>query len=183
MRSVLPAGGFVVVGGPPASGKTTLVAAIAPRLGLTVLAKDTIKEALMEALPPSDIDDSRRLGGASMEVLFALAAASPGAILEANWWASVAGPRIGALPGSIVEVFCRCDPQLAYQRYRDRAPDRHPGHFDSIREFSAMYPTDSCRPIAAGWPVIELDTSRPVDIDVAVEQIGSALTIALNTGG
>lgn len=177
MNGLLPAGGFVVVGGPPASGKTTLVAALAPRIGLAVLAKDTIKEALMDASPPADIDASRRLGGASMEVLFALAAASPGAILEANWWASVAGPRIAALPGSIVEVFCQCDPQLAYQRYRDRASGRHPGHFDSIRDPSALYTEEACRPIAAGWPVIEVETSGPVDIDALVGQIVSALLV------
>ncbi|MDQ2845181.1 MAG: ATP-binding protein [Actinomycetota bacterium] len=178
-----PASGFVVVGGPPASGKTTLVAALAPRLGLPVLAKDTIKEALMGALPPAGIDDSRRLGGASMEVLFALAAASPGAILEANWWATITGPRIAALAGPVVEVFCSCDPELARRRYLDRAADRHRGHFDSIRDFSSLYTADSCRPVAGGWPVIEVDTSRPVNVDGLVEQIGSALTIALNTGG
>jgi predicted kinase len=42
----LPAGTFVVVSGPPASGKTTLAVAIAPALGLPLIAKDTIKQAL-----------------------------------------------------------------------------------------------------------------------------------------
>ena len=37
----------MVVSGPPASGKTTLSRAIAPVLGLPLIAKDTIKQALI----------------------------------------------------------------------------------------------------------------------------------------
>jgi replication-associated recombination protein RarA len=44
-----------VVSGPPASGKTTLAQAIAPALGLPLIAKDTIKQALMTVLPVPDI--------------------------------------------------------------------------------------------------------------------------------
>jgi predicted kinase len=55
----LPPGTFVVVSGPPASGKTTLARAIAPALGLPLVAKDTIKEALMSVLPVPDIETSR----------------------------------------------------------------------------------------------------------------------------
>jgi hypothetical protein len=47
----LTPGVFVVVSGPPASGKTTLSRAIAPVLGLPLIAKDTIKQALMTVLP------------------------------------------------------------------------------------------------------------------------------------
>jgi predicted kinase len=46
-----PGGGlFVLVAGWPGSGKSTLAAALAPELGLPLLAKDEIKEALMDAL-------------------------------------------------------------------------------------------------------------------------------------
>ena len=41
---------FVLVTGPPGSGKTTLAGPLAIALGLTLIAKDPIKEALMEAL-------------------------------------------------------------------------------------------------------------------------------------
>lgn len=44
-----------MVSGPPASGKTTLAQAIAPALGLPLIAKDTIKQALMTVLPVPDI--------------------------------------------------------------------------------------------------------------------------------
>ena len=65
----LPPCTFVVVSGPPASGKTTLARAIAPALGLPLVAKDTIKEALMSVLPVPDIETSRAVGRASVAAL------------------------------------------------------------------------------------------------------------------
>jgi predicted kinase len=59
----LPPGVFVVVSGPPASGKTTLARAIAPALSLPLIAKDTIKEALMTVLPVPGLRRRRPLLG------------------------------------------------------------------------------------------------------------------------
>jgi len=42
---------FVVVSGPPASGKSTLAPVLARALSLPLVAKDTIKDALMTVLP------------------------------------------------------------------------------------------------------------------------------------
>jgi len=53
----LPSGTFVLVSGPSASGKTTLAQAIASDLGLPLIAKDTINQALMTVLP---VQTSRR---------------------------------------------------------------------------------------------------------------------------
>lgn len=54
---------FVLVAGWPGSGKSTLAAALATRLDLPLLAKDEIKEALMDALGrPQTVADSQRLG-------------------------------------------------------------------------------------------------------------------------
>jgi len=49
MADDLPPRTFVVVSGPSASGKTTLARAIAPALGLPLVAKDTIKVAPLTA--------------------------------------------------------------------------------------------------------------------------------------
>ena len=60
---------FVVVSGPPASGKSTLAPALAAELGLPLVAKDTIKNALMSVLPVPDVDTSRQLGRAAVAAM------------------------------------------------------------------------------------------------------------------
>ena len=53
--------GFVLVGGWPGSGKTTLSSALPSELGVPHLSKDQVKEALMDATgAPSDVEASRR---------------------------------------------------------------------------------------------------------------------------
>ncbi len=46
--------GFVVVSGPPASGKSSLAPLLATSLDLPLLAKDVIKDALVDALGAPD---------------------------------------------------------------------------------------------------------------------------------
>jgi predicted kinase len=75
---------FVIVSGPPGSGKSTLAQHLAHRLVLPLFAKDTIKEALMDALDVPDVATSRRLGAAAIETLLALARANGRGVLESN---------------------------------------------------------------------------------------------------
>ena len=60
---------FVLVAGWPGSGKTTLATALAGELGLPLLSKDEIKEALMDGLgPPETVAQSRRLPAGRLRV-------------------------------------------------------------------------------------------------------------------
>jgi predicted kinase len=52
---------LVLVGGAPASGKTTLAERLASALGFSVLHRDPISEALAEVLRPCSPDEQRKL--------------------------------------------------------------------------------------------------------------------------
>jgi predicted kinase len=155
---------YVVVSGPPASGKSTMAPELARGLALPLLAKDTIKDALMELMPVPDIEASRRIGGAAVAVMLAVAAESPvGAVLESTFFRSKAVVDLARLPGSVVEVFCRCRPEVAGARYTARAGSRGAGHFDHQRRPDELWNDEVAEPVGGAWPVIEVDTNEPVD--------------------
>ena len=155
---------FVVVSGPPASGKSTLAPVLARELGLPLIAKDTIKDALMSMLPVPDVETSRQLGRGAVASMLAVAAESPiGAVLESNFHRSVAVEDLRRLPGRVVEVFCRCDRAIAQHRYATRAGTRHAGHFDGVRTAEELWNDDVAEPVAGGWPLLEVDTNQRVD--------------------
>jgi len=168
---------YVVVSGPPGSGKSTLALALADRLGLPLLSKDTIKEAILGTLPAADVEGSRRVGRAAMEVLFALAAASPtGGVLEANFHRTPARTAIRELPGRSVEVYCRCPREVARARYRAREGGRVAGHFDADRTDDDLWHPEVNEPIAGGWPVVEVDTGRRVDMAELLDRLAGAVS-------
>jgi predicted kinase len=171
VSSQLPRRTFVVVSGPPGSGKTTLARAIAPELGLPMIAKDTIKEALLSVLPVPDVETSRIVGRASVAALLAVAAETAGAVLESVWHRSRSLPDLHRLPGNIVEVFCRCDPQIAARRYALRTGRRAAGHFDATRTVAELWNGEVAQPVAGGWPVIDVSTDSPVEMRPLVARI------------
>ncbi|PZS02250.1 MAG: hypothetical protein DLM56_12850 [Pseudonocardiales bacterium] len=166
--------GYVVVSGPPASGKTTLAAALRDELGLPLIAKDTIKEALMDILDVPDLAASRRIGQASVRVLYAVAREIRPAILESAWRRSYSRSELLALSAPIVEVFCRCSRDGVERRYRARATSRAAGHFDTERDIAELWNDETAQPVAGGWPVIEVDTEKAVEVAALATAIRSA---------
>ena len=95
-----------------------------------------------------------------MEVLWKLASLAPAAVLEANFrpHSDYERGKLVALAAPLVEVYCRCPPELAAERFAARHPQRHPTHVSS--EISLQYLAEFDRPLGLG-PVIEVDTTRP----------------------
>ena len=126
----------------------------------------------MSILAVPDVDTSRMIGQAAVEVMYAVAAtASSGAVLEANFHRSVSRAGIQALPGLVVEVFCRCDREVALSRYRERSQHRHSGHFDERRSDDDLWNDEMTMPVAGEWTVLEVNTDHPVDILTVIKDI------------
>jgi predicted kinase len=154
----------VLVTGPPASGKTTLARPLAQHLGLPLLGKDTIKEALFDTLGTGDRAWSRRLGAAGYAVLLALAREVPAAVLDANFYPDH-GPGLLQACQRPIEVFCRCPAAEIERRFTQRAPTRHPGHVDHVLDDQLKAALDGgVGLLGLGGPVLEVDTSGPVDV-------------------
>jgi predicted kinase len=169
---------LVLVSGAPASGKSTLARPLARMLGFALLSKDIIKETLHESLNmTADLDQSRRLGAAAMELLWALALSCPHAVLEANFRPHnrYELDRLAALARPTVEVHCTCPPSVAYQRFRARAeaPEHHHAH--ALKELPLDLLGEYDRPMTIGH-VIRVDTTSTVDVAALANQIRSCWT-------
>lgn len=166
---------YVLVTGLPGSGKTTIAGPLAAAVGLPLLARDTIKEALWDALGAGDLAWSRRLGAASAEAFWRLAAEARAAVLD-NFFHRAFAHRLEALGGPLLEVHCACPPALARDRYVQRR--RHPCHFDhtyGVEMFDEWVRHDA-GPLGLG-PVLEVDTSGPVDVHAVarwVREVGGS---------
>ena len=146
---------LIVVSGPPAAGKTTLAEALRERLGLPLVAKDTLKEALGGALGTVGRDESSRLGGAVHEamrvVVTELLAQGVSVIAEANFtrrsWL-----LDGLPPCSVVQVHVSAEPAVLRERLRERDTHRHPVHYD--REAADEI---AARTAGGEWDALPLD--------------------------
>lgn len=167
---------FVLVAGPPGSGKSTLARPLATELGLPLLAKDDVKEALVGALGvPADVDASRRVGSAAVMAVLAVAAECPaGAVIDSTFYPYTLS-LLRALPGRLVEVRCVCPREVARERYVARSAGRGRGHFDDVRTEAELW-DDHLAGLGVG-PVVEVDTSAVVPVAAVarkVREVGEA---------
>lgn len=163
--------GFVLVGGWPGSGKTTLSRALAASLGVDYLSKDDAKEALMDALgTPATVEESRRLGRAAVTVTLRLARGCRAAVIDSTWY-PYAAPLVAALAGPLVELRCVLPVEVARSRYRARSRDRR--HLDAVRTDAELW-GDVVAPLGVGT-LIEVDTEHPVQLARLTRRVREAL--------
>ncbi len=129
-------GRVIVVTGLPGTGKSTLARELAARYRMPVLAKDFIKEPLLDVLGAGDATQSRRLSDASFAVQFRLAAewarGGHAFILEGNFRPGEhERPLLDALASAqLAQVLCRVPEAVRLTRLaaRQNHSSRHAGH-------------------------------------------------------
>ena len=178
---------IVVVTGPPASGKTTLAAAISEQSGVPLIAKDGIKERLYEAFGSGDREWSRWLGRATYPLIFHFLEAhlrvGCAAVVEGTFGPESANGEFAALhvrwPFEALQVFCWAPDEILLTRYAARAPERHPGHVDAwmIEEIRTQLASGRWQPLQLPGELLRVDTRsfESLDLEAIVSVAGHHL--------
>jgi hypothetical protein len=69
--------------------------------------------------------------------------------------------------------------RVAAERYALRAGSRDAGHFDASRATGELWNDEVARPVAGGWPVIDVDTAVSFDLEALTAAIRAAAGIGL----
>lgn len=162
----------VVVTGLPGSGKTTLAAAVAVRLNVPLIAKDHIKEILADHLGLGPLAD--QYGKTAVQVMYGLASKAPEVVLESFFWPGLSEPELLALERPLVQVHCRCSPELARERFLRRLRDgaRHPVHH-AMHDWERF--SGGAGLLDLPGVLVEVDTTHAVDVGEVAERVAAAV--------
>lgn len=174
--------GFALVSGLPASGKTAIGRRLAEALDWPILDKDDFLEAEFRKFDEVDMVRRQQLSRESDLEFERQAKAQSCGVLVSFWRPTdqnvpygTASNWITELQPPVVELHCRCDPNVAQERFLKRK--RHPGHNDASRYETLSQQFDelaSLGPLGI-LPCFTIETSDLADIDVLVKRAEEAI--------
>lgn len=161
---------LVIVNGPPAAGKTSIVEQLGAALSLPVFTKDAIKELFADSLGDGARDHASELGEGSQLQLVAIARellrTGNGVVLESFFHKGVSEPLLAPLVAhsNAVCVHITADEDILVERYDDRMNDlsRHEIHNQnsSAEELRQLLQDGVGDPLEIDCPFIVLDTTN-----------------------
>jgi predicted kinase len=167
---------LIIVSGAPGVGKSTLAGALSRALGLTLISKDDVKEALFDALGTGDRAWSQKLGMTSFDLLFLFARrlldAGGSCIVEANF--TRVEPLLALPAERVVQFFCTAPRDVVVARYAGR--ERHPGHLDDevAAELMERFDAGEWQPLELPGETIVVDTVAAIDVEALVQRVATA---------
>ncbi len=162
----------------PCSGKTSIARQLAYSLRMPLISKDDIKERLFDTLGWSDREWSKKLGGATFELIFYLIqqGLSTGVSLmaEAPFYAKFHQGKLQQMqvehPFRSLIIECTADSRTLLERFiqRSQSGQRHPGHVDhtSYAEAADTFFGERPRPVELGGRYIQVDTTDFSQVDL-----------------
>ncbi len=167
----------IVVSGLPASGKSTLGRQLAAALGVVLLDKDELLEALFDR--PDNASTSRSILSRRADADLQARAEGASASVLVSWWrhplsSGDTGTQTDWLaelrPGAI-EVHCACSASTAHARFHMRDRNRRHGDRDSSRWPIEAFIAQRAFGALGLSRVLEVSTERAVDLDALVAQL------------
>jgi predicted kinase len=169
---------LIIVTGLPCSGKTNLGRQISRQFKIPFISKDGFKERLFDTLGWSDRAWSKKLSGASYEMMFyaleELLEVGQSCVLEANFDPKVHSEPLAKITQKfqtqVVQIHCVTQPEILLERFRNRweRGERHLGHADHVTmpEMELLV-KQKILPLELPGPVFELDTTDLANLETA----------------
>ncbi len=160
---------LVIVGGAPASGKSTISRQLSDDLQIPAFGKDDFKEVLFDSIGYRDREWSRHLGRASHELLVLCArkliAKGESCIIESTFRpddALLFEQLRHSHPARMIQIFCHAPLEEMCERFRHRASggSRHPGHCDESNgeELIRLIESGNFVPLEIDGQLIQINT-------------------------